>query len=145
MPVCWRGTEALVGVAGRGEWLRDRTRSTLPPTSEVGRRNALGALMKNRVALTIALLLSTACEGGSWFPQLQARAALDFDCQPSAISARDVANGTVIAGGCGKRAIYVQTCSGRHGDNCVWLLNSPIRSTDNSAAQGRAQFAPGSN
>ncbi len=99
--------------------------------------------MNNRVILTIGLLLLTACEGELWFPQLQARAALDFDCQPSQISARDIANRTVIAGGCGKRAIFVLSCSGRY--NCMWLLNSPIRSADNSAAHVRVRTAPSSN
>jgi len=99
--------------------------------------------MKSRAVLTIGLLLSTACEAGSWFPQLQARAAVDFNCQSSEISGRGIANGTVIAGGCGKRAIYVLTCSGRY--NCVWLLNSPIRSADGSTVQDRVQAAPSSN
>ena len=103
--------------------------------------------MKNRVVLTIGLLLSTACEGvGIWIPALQARAALDFDCQSSKISAHEIANRTMIAGGCGRRAIYVQSCSGRYGYNCVWLLDSPIMSVDNSGRlQVKAQTAPGSN
>jgi hypothetical protein len=59
--------------------------------------------------------------------QLQTRAALDFNCQPAAISARFVDTQTRLATGCGKRAIYVETCSDRNRAVCAWMLNSEIK------------------
>lgn len=91
--------------------------------------------MKNQVGLAIGFLLSAACTESTSYArlQLQTRAALDFDFQADEISARAVDNGTVIARGCGKRAIYIRTCTDRYDAICVWMLNSPIRSADNPA------------
>jgi len=105
----------------------------------VGQQIAQRTSMKNRARVTIGLLALTACEEASMLPQLQARAALDLDCQPSRISARDLDDRTVIAGGCGKRAIYVLNCTGKYGNHCTWLLNSPIRAANVSAPQKSTQ------
>jgi hypothetical protein len=81
--------------------------------------------MKYRVLLTIGLLFSVGC--GASFGQLQARAALDFDCPSGEISAKAVDGQTRLVSGCGKRAIYVATCTDRYEMNCTWMLNSEIR------------------
>ena len=83
--------------------------------------------MKRTWGMALALLAASAC--GATFEQLQSRAALDFNCQPTAISARRLDDLTLIAAGCGKQAVYVQTCTGKGESNCTWLLNSEIRST----------------
>jgi len=100
--------------------------------------------MKNRACVAIVLLLSTACaeDSQSWLPPLQSRAAVDFDCQPDRVSARGIAVDTVIASGCGKRAIYVQMCTGRHQEYCKWLLNSAIRRADGKPIENRAPSEP---
>lgn len=82
--------------------------------------------MLDRRWVTIGLLATSGC--GATFEQLQSRAALDLDCQPTAISAREVDRLTRVATGCGKQAIYVQTCVGKAEDSCTWLLNSEIKS-----------------
>jgi len=105
----------------------------------VGQQIAKRTSMKNRARVTIGLLALTACEEASMLPQLQARAALDLDCRPSGISARDLDDRTVIAGGCGKRAIYVLSCTGKYSNHCTWLLNSPIRAADVLAPQKSTQ------
>ena len=81
--------------------------------------------MKRTWCAIIGLAAVSGC--GATLERLQSRAALDFNCQPTAISAQEVDNLTRIAAGCGKQAIYVQTCRGK--SNCAWLLNSEIRST----------------
>jgi hypothetical protein len=83
--------------------------------------------MKRTWGMILAWLAASGC--GATLEQLQSRAALDLNCQPDAISARRVDNLTLIAAGCGKQAVYVQTCSGKGEGNCTWLLNSEIRST----------------
>ena len=45
---------------------------------------------------------------------VQARAAIDLDCQPQAISAELLVDQTGIANGCGKQAVYVETCAGNN-------------------------------
>ncbi len=80
--------------------------------------------MKSPVWLFLGLLVSAGC--GATFEQLQTRAALDLNCQPTAISAREVDDRTRMAAGCGKQAIYIETCSDKR-VNCIWMLNSEIK------------------
>ena len=53
--------------------------------------------------LMVGVLTAPGC--AATFEQLQARAALDFECQPAAISGRRVDDHTMVASGCGKQAI----------------------------------------
>ncbi len=72
-----------------------------------------------------ASLLVGGC--GASFEQLQTRAAADFNCQPGAISARELDSQTQVAYGCGKTATYIESCRGKKRSNCTWMLNSEIR------------------
>jgi len=83
--------------------------------------------MMMHLALAIAAVGLAGC--GATLDQLQSRAAIDLDCQPEAISSRELDSQTRIASGCGKRAVYVETCTGRNHSGCTWLLNSPVRPT----------------
>lgn len=77
-----------------------------------------------------------ACGGcGATLEQLQNRAAVDLDCRPEAITGRELDGETTIASGCGKQAIYVETCTGRDRSNCTWMLNSPVRQVETAAAK----------
>src|SRR5450432_4088226 len=78
--------------------------------------------MNTKRWLMTASLMAPGC--GATFEQLQARAALDLECQPAAISAHSVDGQTRVASGCGKQAIYVETCSGHNHSDCTWMLNS---------------------
>jgi hypothetical protein len=78
-----------------------------------------------RGCLMVTLLTAPGC--GATFEQLQARAALDLECQPTAISGRRVDDRTVVASGCGEQAIYVETCTSNNHSGCTWLLNSTIK------------------
>jgi hypothetical protein len=70
-----------------------------------------------------AALLLNGC--GATVPQLQTRAAFDFDCQPDTISVRALDPGTRVAAGCGKQAVYVENFNNsRH---ATWLLNSEVK------------------
>jgi hypothetical protein len=69
--------------------------------------------MNTKRWLMTASLMARGC--GATFEQLQARAALDLECQPAAISAHSVEGQTRVASGCGKQAIYVETCSVKTG------------------------------
>ena len=74
--------------------------------------------------LTIGVVLPAGCL--ATFEQLQARAAFDLDCPPASISARELDDRTQIATGCGKQAVYVQTCTNRN-SGCTWMLNSEVK------------------
>jgi hypothetical protein len=77
--------------------------------------------------LAITFLMAAGC--AATFEQLQARAAIDLDCRPEAITAQAVDAETRIASGCGKQAVYIESCMrGNHSD-CTWSLNSPVRTT----------------
>jgi hypothetical protein len=85
--------------------------------------------MKNQRSFLVLLamlgadLLLSGC--GATVPQLQSRAAFDFDCQPAAISVRALDPGTRVAAGCGKQAVYVEHFNNsRHP---TWLLNSEVK------------------
>lgn len=78
-----------------------------------------------RWPLLIVTVAAGAC--GATLDQLQSRAALDLDCHPKAISSRELDDQTRIASGCGKQAIYVETCTSPNHSGCTWLLNSSIR------------------
>jgi hypothetical protein len=78
--------------------------------------------------MTMVWLLSLSSGCGATLAQLQARAALDMDCKPTSITARDIDSGTVVASGCGKQAIYIEHCVGKH-SHCTWMLNSAVKST----------------
>jgi len=75
--------------------------------------------------LTATLLTASGC--GATFEQLQRRAALDLECRPEAISARYLDAETSVATGCGKQAIYVETCSSNNHTGCAWMLNSAVK------------------
>ena len=75
--------------------------------------------------LMVGVLTAPGC--AATFEQLQARAALDLECQPAAISGRRVDDHTMVASGCGKQAIYVETCTGDNHTGCTWLLNSTVK------------------
>ncbi len=81
--------------------------------------------MKNCRWFVFAALLAGGC--GASLEQLQNRAAADFNCQPAAITARELDHETKIASGCGKEATYVESCKGKKRSNCTWMLNSEIR------------------
>jgi hypothetical protein len=85
--------------------------------------------MNTKRWLMTASLMAPGC--GATFEQLQARAALDLECHPAAISAHSVDGQTRVASGCDKQAIYVETCSGHNHSDCTWMLNS--------AGRGRAK------
>lgn len=78
--------------------------------------------------MTIVGLLSLSSGCGATLAQLQTRAALDLDCTPASITARDVDIGTMVASGCGKQAIYIEHCVGNNHSSCTWMLNSEIKS-----------------
>jgi hypothetical protein len=87
-----------------------------------------GGRMKTKGLLTITLLLVSGC--GATFEQLQARAAVDFGCHPAGISSQAIDGYTRIASGCGKQAVYVETCTSNNHSGCTWMLNSPIKPAD---------------
>jgi len=78
--------------------------------------------------MTMVCLSSVSTGCGATLGQLQTRAALDLDCTPTSITARDIDRGTVVASGCGKQAIYIEHCVGDHHSHCTWMLNSAIKS-----------------
>jgi len=84
-----------------------------------------GGAMSTKRWLMTASLMAPGC--GATFEQLQARAALDLECQPAAISAQSVDGQTRVASGCGKQAIYVESCSGHNHSDCTWMLNSTVK------------------
>jgi hypothetical protein len=88
--------------------------------------------MKTQRWLAVTILATAGC--GATFEQLQARAAIDLECQPQAISANALDDQTRIASGCGKQAVYVETCAGNNRANCTWMLNSPIKPAADIAA-----------
>lgn len=75
----------------------------------------------------LAITFMSMCGCGATLEQLQARAAVDLECQPAAISAQVIDLYTRIAQGCGKQAVYVETCTDRNHSGCTWMLNSPIK------------------
>jgi hypothetical protein len=77
-----------------------------------------------RWLVTISLM-AAGC--GATDEQLHARAAVDLDCRPEAISSQYLDSSTRIANGCGKQAVYVETCSDKDRLICTWMLNSAIR------------------
>jgi hypothetical protein len=81
--------------------------------------------MNTKRWLMTASLMAPGC--GATFEQLQTRAALDLECQPAAISAQSVDAQTRVASGCGKQAIYVESCSGNNHSDCTWILNSTVK------------------
>jgi hypothetical protein len=75
-------------------------------------------------------LLVTAC--GATQDQLRARAAFDFKCPASQIQLTEIDSRTTGVDACGKRATYVESCSGPKGamtTECTWVLNSSDNST----------------
>jgi hypothetical protein len=88
--------------------------------------------MNTKRWLMTASLMARGC--GATFEQLQARAALDLECQPAAISAHSVEGQTRVASGCGKQAIYVETCSVK---TASWAVKTGISGRSRSAVSGR--------
>jgi len=43
------------------------------------------------------------------------------------VSAQSVDAQTRVASGCGKQAIYVESCSGNNHSDCTWILNSTVK------------------
>jgi hypothetical protein len=77
--------------------------------------------------MVMSSLLASGCVGGATDAQLQARAAADLDCAPEAIANLCIDGETRIANGCGKQALYVETCAHTHHTGCTWMLNSAVR------------------
>jgi hypothetical protein len=75
----------------------------------------------------LAITFVSVCGCGATFEQLQARAAVDFECHPAAISSQAIDGYTTLASGCGKQAVYVETCTSNNHSGCTWMLNSPIK------------------
>jgi hypothetical protein len=86
--------------------------------------------MGHRSWIATALFAAVGC--GATTYQLQNRAAVDFNCQSSKITARELDSETRIATGCGKEAVYVQHCNGRGHEGCTWMLNSEIRKSSSA-------------
>jgi hypothetical protein len=80
-----------------------------------------------RTATVWVVSLSSGC--GATLAQLQTRAALDLDCSPASITARNIDTETLVASGCGKQAIYIEHCVGNHHSHCTWMLNSTIKAS----------------
>jgi hypothetical protein len=51
--------------------------------------------------------------------QLKSRASFDFDCPKSSIRTVTIDDRTKGVTGCGRRAVYIQTCS-----PCTWVMNT---------------------
>ena len=103
-------------------------------------RYASGRLTSKQRWLAVALAMAPGC--GATFEQLQTRAALDLDCQSQAISARQIDGSTELASGCGKEAIYVQTCAGKDHTDCTWMLNSAIKPATTSVTSSPTPTGP---
>jgi len=88
-----------------------------------------GAEVTMRIQFLLAITFLTVSSCGASFEQLQSRAAFDLDCQPHAITAQMIDYETRIASGCGKKAVYVEHCTGNNHSGCTWMLNSPVRPT----------------
>lgn len=76
---------------------------------------------------TLVITVAAVAGCGATLEQLQRRAAIDLDCPSEAISSNEVDSQTRIATGCGRRAVYVETCSNKNRTACTWMLNSPVR------------------
>jgi hypothetical protein len=59
--------------------------------------------------------------------QLKSRASFDFDCPKSSIKTVTIDDRTKGVTGCGRRAVYVQTCArplSTIDQQCTWVMNT---------------------
>lgn len=61
--------------------------------------------------------------------QLARRATFDLSCSADALKYSDIDWRTVGVAGCGKRAVYLESCDGPRenaGTSCTWVINGAI-------------------
>jgi hypothetical protein len=70
---------------------------------------------------------------------LTQRASFDLNCPESQINVVDLGGKTKGVTGCGKKATYVETCTGQKGEfatTCSWVLNSTADLSDEAEGAG---------
>jgi hypothetical protein len=64
--------------------------------------------------------------------QLARRASFDLECSADALKYSDIDWRTIGVAGCGKRAVYLESCDGPResgSTTCTWIINGVLEST----------------
>lgn len=86
-----------------------------------------------RVLVVAAMALVGCVDQNATTSQLKKRSSVDLSCPWYEVGVRSIDARTRLVEGCGKRAIYVESCetcsAGKYGTfrcNCTWLWNGTV-------------------
>jgi hypothetical protein len=78
------------------------------------------------VLRAVFVLAVGGCVATASAKQLTSRASFDLSCPSGTLRYKRIDERTQGVLGCGKRAIYVESCGGGEGTSCTWVLNGTI-------------------
>jgi hypothetical protein len=101
--------------------------------------------MRGVLRAVFVLAAGSSCYASATANQLTARASFDLSCPSGTLHYKRIDDRTQGVLGCGKRAIYIESCDGprdRVATGCTWVINGTIEVEPEASSVPAAVPAP---